>query len=88
MKKHMSDFERGVVLRLADGVDECLPILFTLYQFTRRGPVMLWLLRSGITGHSLVELYQEFQSPLFFYQHCLRKLEGRNYNRITSRDLV
>ena len=84
----MSESEKDLIFRLADGHEACLPIIFTLYQFRRRWNVMMWLWKSRIVGQSLIDLYREFHSPIFFYNHCLKKAEGRNFNRITGADLV
>lgn len=84
----MTPKERKIIFTLAADVPECFAIIHSLYQFRRKGQVLTWLYDMGITGNDLRGLYHQFNSPILFYAHCLRRAEGRNYRRIMADDLV
>jgi len=86
----MTNVEREVLLRMADGCDGALPILHAicLVPLITKGEFFDTCLRAGITGKHLVDLYNNCsKSPLKTIQHVFDLRLGDMSRAINLKDL-
>jgi len=77
----MTEQTREMMLRLADGASEVLPILHIMHNHYARCDEMLrWLIRNQISGRDMVLMvrYQHSNSPLEFFKWLTAKLDHDN----------
>lgn len=93
MKKHksslgeyrsypMTEAHRQLVLRIVDGKQELLPVVFFWHGFTRCEEILNWCLRNKLTGINLIAFLRETigQRPLVMQagQEILKRIDKEN----------
>lgn len=73
----MSQRQRELVLRAADGHLDTLPILYNFLNYKRCDEIMSWLLQNRITGHNLIALVnREFGNQILsVVKYILMKID-------------
>lgn len=88
----MTEYERGLILRVVDGFAPNLPIMFTLKQhYPACNKILEYLIKNKYTGPKLYMWIKHDlnNSPLAAWKYCLRKIENeRSREVILGRDFV
>ena len=74
----MTERERELLLKCYNSCEQALPILHGLYQFKFADYIYSYLIRHGIVGNNLVELYKKYDSPLSLYKYISSKISLEN----------
>lgn len=91
-KWQMTERQRGLIFRVANGYSPCFQLIFNLMNhYPRCEKILEYLLKNKLTGEKLfIWIKQDMQnSPLAAWKYCLSKVDGdRNFKVILGKDFV
>ena len=91
LKNKMTDFERECALTLANGSKNALPIVHIVWTLEpkKRRDYALYLIKKGIVGDRLYEVYQECgDSPVTFLNYLGSRVNPYIGHDLILRDLI
>lgn len=87
----MTNREADTLLSLASGDERVFPVLFLMcgLPYKRKGEVFRYMIKKGIVGNHLVEVYERNQrSPFKLYQAICNKIDGHMATPLNVKDLL
>ncbi len=91
VRHNMTVAERKTIMTLACGDERVFPILFLMCNlpYKRRGEAFNYMIRKGIVGNHLVEVWERNKrSPFKLYKAIIDKIDGHMKTPLTTKDLV